>query len=190
MKKTILFFCFSILLISCNNEEIESDYDLINNSKIENVSNMKGESQKIAYKMLNSNEKLLIWQKKLDLLLNLNLNDSQVNYVKELQSTLKIDYFKNESINDKEYLKYLSNMKKIGFSLFNSQEMATYFSNINLEISKLPNGKTTPPDIYCGCSTGDDWCVTGDCYSLYCSGADAGCGWWLQQTCNGFCATN
>lgn len=133
--------------------------------------------------MLNKNEKYDIWQKKLDGIVNSKkLNDSQIKYINELKKSLNSKYLeKNANLKYTNYYNnYLKEMKKIGFTLFSKEEMITYYTKINE--TDLVAGT------HCNCNTSDDWCITGDCFYWHCSTGDAGCGWRLDQECNGLCA--
>ena len=175
------------MFASCVKEDskeiVSSAIDL---NKIKSVIAMNGESQIIAYNMLTAADKFYIWNTKLEILQRTGeLNAKQQHFVRELQETLRVDFFEKErSRTAKEYYNsYLPQMKRIGLSLFTPSEMVANFASINSKI--IVAG---PPVIHCGCNTSDSWCVTGDCYSFYCSSADSGCGWWLGEICNGFCA--
>lgn len=190
VQLSLILTSLFLVLNSCSKEdELTNESERsVNMDKIENVLILKGQGQKIAYRMLNANEKLFIWEDKLSNLLSSNdLNSSQISYIKELQNTLKVENFNLTNQKSAYYKEYLVKMKKIGYTLFSPKEMVSYFSNLNSNINQKYQ---EPPRIHCGCSTADDWCVTGDCYSFYCTTADAGCGWWLGEDCNGFCATN
>lgn len=186
----LLSTCILLVFNSCSEDDslmnnLESN---VNMNKIENVLTLEGQGQKIAYRMLSENEKLFLWQDKLaNLLESIDFNSSQIKYINELRKTLKLEYFYFENQKGKYYTDYLVEMKKIGYTLFNAKEMAIYFSSLDSTYEKVVQN---PPNIHCHCSTSDDWCVTGDCYSFYCTSADDGCGWWLREDCNGFCATN
>lgn len=76
--------------------------------------------------------------------------------------------------------------------LFTNEQMNILFSNFD-ENSSFPKVYSSPNTRgpHCGCNTSDDWCIgSASCFFWQCSTADAGCGWWLQEVCNGFCATN
>lgn len=179
----LTFTLFTSCVKEDSKEIVSSAIDL---NKIKSVIAMNGESQIIAYNMLTAADKFYIWNTKLEILQRTGeLNAKQQHFVRELQETLRVDFFEKErSRTAKEYYNsYLPQMKRIGLSLFTPSEMVANFASINSKI--IVAG---PPVIHCGCNTSDSWCVTGDCYSFYCSSADSGCGWWMGEICNGFCA--
>lgn len=156
--------------------------------KISQVLKMKGESQVLAYKMLNPNEKFYIWETKLTKILGSNnrLSSEQKAFIDEVKSTLDVKYLGSSGIKDKKYLDYLANMKIKGLKIFSKEQMVNYFSSLNYDASI---GNQTEADIHCNCNSSDDWCITGNCFYIgSCSSADGGCGWWLGEVCNGVCA--
>lgn len=156
--------------------------------KINQVLEMKGQSQVLAYKMLNPDEKFYIWETKLTKILNSNkiLSSEQKSFIDEVKSTLDVKYLGSSGIKDKKYLDYLANMKIKGLKIFSKEQMVNYFSSLNYDANI---GNQTEDGVHCNCNSSDDWCITGDCfYWGACSTADGGCGWWLQETCNGYCA--
>jgi hypothetical protein len=188
MKKLLLLIITYLILISCTNE-MDSISENVNQKKIDQIFLMSNDEQIIAYKLLNKYEKKTLWVSKLkNLKIQRNINEIQKKYIDELISTLNVKYFVNDNLTDRHYLSYLSKMKEIGYTIFTAEEMVNNFSNIS---GKSKNYQNRPPMlIYCTCSTVDDWCITGDCYSFgRCDDANAGCGWWLGEDCNGICAT-
>ena len=190
MKKVIYSISFSLFFLifaSCSNDEKMNNQN-INEMKINQVLKMKGESQVLAYMMLNPEEKLQIWESKLTEILNSNkkLNNEQRAFIGEMKLTLDVKYLGSSGIKDKKYLDYLANMKIKGLKIFSKEQLVNYFSSLNYDDSLVNH---TEDGVHCNCSSSDDWCITGDCfYWGACSTADGGCGWWLQETCNGFCA--
>lgn len=178
---------FFLIVISCSSED-KTNYQAINEIKISQVLRMKGESQILAYKLLNPEEKIHIWETKLTKILNSNktLNNEQRIFIDEVKLTLDIKYFGSSGINDKQYMDYLAMMKIKGLKIFSKEQLVNYFSSLNYDDSLVYQ---TEDGVHCNCNSSDDWCITGDCfYWGACSTADGGCGWWLQETCNGFCA--
>lgn len=145
--------------------------------------------------MLSKENKFFIWKTKLNSLKNSpNLNASQKEFVQELISTLKIEYFEeNVLVNHPHYYNvYLKEMKRIGNVLFTSDQMFLYFSKIEDVAARLPeSGGDGGGELKsCNCSSSDDWCVgSATCFVWSCE-RHTGCGWWLKQECNGLCATN
>lgn len=198
---TAVMLMSSMTFTSCSKDDNKTENNIsflredepIDLDKIKSVLALNGESQIIAYRMLNANEKFYLWNEKLQKIINEdNFNTSQRNFIVQIKNSLEVKYFYNTIDDDGHYYynTYLREMKLIGSTLFTKSEMVSCFSQIS---SRLLGGNEVGGDgggaIHCRCATSDDWCITGNCYSLYCNSADGGCGWWLQQTCNGFCAT-
>ncbi len=124
-----------------------------------------------------------------------------------MYSSLKKEYFvpNSESTFSAYFNEYLPKMKEVGLKLFTMEQMNTYFSNFNSQttyphvVANIKADQVIFDDsilnregVHCKCNVDDDWCNSGECFRWVCGEGDIkdiGCGWWLQEDCNGFCAT-
>ena len=127
---------------------------------------------------------------------NSKINDVQTRVIQDLKSHLSIEYFQNPDFRDNES-EYFENMKLEVYAVFGEELSKGYFSsleNIASLNSRLKNTSIIDVGGYnriCNCSTQDDWCVWGsDCFAGFCQQLNSGCGWWLEEPCNGVCASN
>lgn len=190
----IIIAVYTLITFSCTSEDLYlyETNDNLSLDKINNVINLSGQSQIIAYKMLNNNEKVHIWKTKLTQLINSKkLNDIQTSYVKELNRTLNLENFSGDN-SGIYYSEYLNEMKKIGATIFSIEEMQYYFSSINHKNIKQKYIKLMDDNegAHCNCNSTDDWCPWGSkCLRWGCSTRDSGCGWWMAEICNGVCVS-
>lgn len=182
-----------LLAFSCSKEEgVDIQTAEVSMSKIQKVLNLNEESQKMAYGNLNQDEKIFIWQDRLKQISELDrINVKQVSYLNQLAKSITKDNFFNTSKKD-SYTKYLQNMKIKGHEIFSKNEMITYFLTLkNIDgIEKTSDTTIAGAGSDCHCSTEDDWCNYNEkCTSKWCvsEDSDGGCGWFLQQRCEGEC---
>lgn len=197
MKTTTFFllFIFVSVFYSCDNDGVESltSYEI---EKLESLKNLKGESQVIAFKMLSKETKFNFWLEKLgNLQKNNELNNSQKTFINELISTLRIEYFENNAVlnNPNYYNNYLKDMKIVASMLFTQEQMKSFFASIDSSYSnttsKSPSFEGGESSI-CNCNSADDWCIWGSSCFVWSCERHVGCGWWLQEVCNGLCVSN
>ena len=80
MKKIIFGIVATLLLISCENDNLES---INSDAKTNQILELKSENeQKLAYSLLNPEEKAIIWTKHLNSMKLLNsYNEEQINFI-------------------------------------------------------------------------------------------------------------
>ena len=149
-----------MVLFSCskNSDEIESKAGKdVNQLKIENVLSIKnGEDQKIAFGLLNENEKYTLWNEKLkNILNNENLNEQQENLVFNIIKDLNPSVYSSVTNDYDEYFSNIISKKFIqdAEKLFSSKQIKEYFFQIN-EFSKTDAGGIgdNPNDPSCNCN--------------------------------------
>jgi hypothetical protein len=187
MKTKIFLFVFILLPgISC--QQADALTSRVNQSKIDNVKSLQGESQRLAYGMLNSSEKYFVWDQHLrDILNEVTLTQQQTALIHELKNLNSETLFRSTNANAQELT---SNI--IGSWLPKAEG---HFSKDQIQIIAYkihPNPKVTfysqiPP---CGCHQDSayscgmfEYCKGGQ----LCNPADDGCGFFWLQSCNGMC---
>ena len=181
MKKIIFGIVATLLLISCENDNLES---INSDAKVNQILKLESQNeQKLAYSFLNPQEKVTIWKKHLDLMLTSNdYNNKQINFINNLQKSLTINFF-----SDKSKAKDTFNKKIIseGLRIFSKKELYFLITSLSTN-SRL---QQPPPISTCGCSTSSDWCLSGHCNgTAYCLRDSDNCGTFWDYTCNGDCA--
>ena len=181
MKKIIFGIVATLLLISCENDNLES---INSDAKVNQILKLESQNeQKLAYSFLNPQEKVTIWKKHLDLMLTSNdYNNKQINFINNLQKSLTINFF-----SDKSKAKDTFNKKIIseGLRIFSKKELYFLITSLSTN-SRL---QQPPPISTCGCSTSSDWCLSGNCNgTAYCLRDSDNCGTYWDYTCNGDCA--
>ncbi|NNL16636.1 MAG: bacteriocin fulvocin C-related protein [Flavobacteriaceae bacterium] len=113
MKNYLVLFCLGFLLVSCNNEGLDIEEQIVDMSKIEAMKSMDEASQKAAFNILNSNEKhkfrIMIMDRFIE---NNELNDIQIELINELKSNFTSEVYSNKDI--KEYFKNIYAIHWIG----------------------------------------------------------------------------
>lgn len=189
MKKLFLTLSIAVLLFcSCSNNETN---DLQNReTKISAVLNEKNyDTQKIMYRMLSNEDKLQIWQNKIDnMILNDKLNKEQINLIEDLRSNLTAELFDQKKNNDaREIFKSVYVKKFINKAqfLFKPEYFASNFYELNNKVSF----DSDKPD--CTCNQSSIWsCAmqSNDCQSSdKCKTTSDGCGFLTMSSCNGRC---
>lgn len=151
--------------------------------------------QRMAFKLLNNEDKFKIWEIKYALIKNNDykffdgekLNSAQQSIIDELFDSLKETYFTNRT--SVESIAYYNN-----HLLTAIKEAQTYFSKAELKYIfcslKIEGKKQQLPDIECDCSTESDWCSDDTSCSLPCTKTSTfGCGTFLAYSCDGSCGS-
>ena len=104
MKKILTFIAVSFLMFSCTendnlNELNNTEAIIISQSKINQVFETENLiEQKLSYSLLNSHEKLSLWNYKLDKIINSkSLNSKQLKLISELESKFINEIFVEDS---------------------------------------------------------------------------------------------
>jgi len=107
---------FLIILFNCTNENVSpvNNIENISEQKINTILNMSSESdRRLAYDLLNKNEKFSIWKNKMESLINenklfgvtINLTEEQLKLISELNNNLEPYLFSKEQNDKKEFYK-------------------------------------------------------------------------------------
>lgn len=191
MKKLILTLSMSLLLFcSCSDNEAFEKQN--NESKISAVLKEENyDTQKIMYRMLSNEEKLQLWQDKLSTMIQIDeLNEKQIDLIKDLKAHLNADLFDNNGNNDKrEIFKnvYAKDFLKKSQSLFTPKYFTENFYNISNRIAIDDDGPNKPD---CTCNQSSIWSCVGlpDCKaSDKCDTTTDGCGFLGFSECDGRC---
>lgn len=165
-------------------------------SLVDEVLSLDGESQKLAYRMLSVNERHTIWDQKMKSILeNKSLSETQFNFVRNLKTELRPEYFeKNISERNPELYSSFKQLQNEAEQIFNPNELRNYFGNINAVESASDLDIIDDPgsggDRDCNCNKGTDiFCPwTSTCEGIQCKDSESGCGWFWADPCNGVCA--
>lgn len=167
MKKAVIklskLFVILVILNSCSEsiEDSSSSISLGSQVKIDKVLNIKiHKNQKIAYRLLNANEKSLLWSTKLTRVIENNevgvLNLEQKMIIKRLLNKLNLNIFSDEDNNDeKEYFKniYVPSFLEQAKPYFSSDQIGKIFYDLSYEyIDVKSNNLTAFGDDDCNCS--------------------------------------
>lgn len=130
MKK-VFFICITAFAVfSCSNDETEE----ASASKIESVLNIKDEDeQRLAYGLLDENEKLNLWDSKLKTTLeNGELSNNQKELIEDLRKNLKSSLFSDFKNDEKEYFKtiYVNNFLARAKKIFTYEQMTSIFYSL------------------------------------------------------------
>jgi hypothetical protein len=183
MRK-ILFLGVLFTLLSCDNDNLES---INSDAKTNQILELKSENeQKLAYSLLNPEEKAIIWTKHLNSMKLLNsYNEEQINFINEIQKSFTAIYFSNKTKSKDSFNKKVISK---GLKIFSKKELYYLVASLST-YSKLPGQGGPPPISTCGCSTSSDWCFSGNCNgTAYCLRDSDNCGTGWSYTCNGDCA--
>tara|TARA_R110002051_G_C8680193_1_gene491676 strand:- start:604 stop:1257 length:654 start_codon:yes stop_codon:yes gene_type:complete len=195
----------SISFISCN-EDKDSSIEFINESKIQQIIEMvDNQEQKLAYSLLNKNEKYSLWQQKFEIIINSKyFNEGQNQLIKKIKNDLISDifledddsqiYFKNVSIPN--YLKTLKkefNNEDIGFIFYTLDS----YRSLKKDVIKYEDneGGGTGQSKSCDCNRNSMWSCTWWNTSTCLERAELngckilfdGCGFMNSYSCNGKC---
>ena len=182
----------SLIFYSCNkNEDLGLQLN-DSSSKIANVLSINDfEKQKIAFELLNSDEKYTIWENKLENLINSGeLNVSQIEIVRNMLSK-----FTPEVYTESEYRAYFNTIITKDFvvkanKLFTADELNNYFYSMSgLQDRRYDDGRS------CNCNNAT---IGGfDCSGIdfrHCTAPSAGCrdtsfscGVFNTSPCDGIC---
>ena len=195
MQKLIVLLMFLCTIFSCKKEnsgEKSVDMNLINDV----VSISDQSSQKLAYdKILNSAEKLVLWQKRIEKLISENeMTQNQIQHLELLKNSLSVDFFGNKALRDEFMLKSGEEWINKALQIFRKQELYNYFVG-SISKVKFPKDQIAseneavddPSGSSCNCHVGssvtcawrpDDSRVYG------CATSTSGCGWWWAYSCD------
>lgn len=214
MKQIFCIVLFSVILFSCQETELEYSCDpVINKFVLENLAEFSKISvielatydvamQKAIFRSWDPEKKRIAWLDKLQYVLCSNsLSPAESNHIQKLVDHLEVGYFLDENIENyhtsrvkfaNEWINYavteLGWTKK--FIAFLVYRLYTDKAQLDSEIrilKPLNNKATTNSESEpCNCNTSADFCLGGDCNTNGCS-VNGGCGWFLQESCNGSC---
>ncbi|MGB0892160.1 MAG: bacteriocin fulvocin C-related protein [Flavobacteriaceae bacterium] len=204
MKKFLLLLFITFCFFSCTiKEENNIDVEVINHEKINQVLKIKDFSeQKLAYSLLNKNEKFLLWNDRLKEINNLKLSNNQKNLIKELNMLLNNKHFLDDS-NDNVVLKnvlipkYLKKLKEN----FTTKQIGIIFytlipitpSSVTVETGDDGQGGDNGGAKDCDCNKSSmvscQWLNTSSCEDKTCKAPtpENQCGFLLMYPCNGSC---
>jgi hypothetical protein len=172
-------------LFSCTEDKSESKINSnVIVSSIKKINNI--DEQRIAFNLLNSEEKLLVWSDKLNLILeDPNINNAQKTLIIELKNNLKPCCFKDETNDEKEYFKniYVVNYLKEIDKVFTREQIEKIFYNL-YDYRIADNTKKS-----CNCNKGSLFgCgASASCKNKTCTDSNSGCGFMWAWECNGIC---
>jgi hypothetical protein len=189
----LLFFEFSC---SKKNNLIDQE---INVQKINEISQMKDlVAQKISYvEHLNPAEKLVIWNKKFDLLSNRlsTLNTNQKQIISELRTHLTQDVFRTAASRDKFMKDFGNSWTYRAENIFSREQVIRFFTSISMDNDHLKLiSSAVQPDVVqpnCQCSVVSDYCPQYQyCLDWNCEQSSFGCGFLGLFICEGRCKYN
>jgi hypothetical protein len=187
-SKLVALFC-ALLFFSCSKDDATS-------SKVASVLSINDSAeQKVEYSLLNSNEKFIIWDNKINSLLEDNsLNEEQKDLIKELKNNIKPKYFEKSTNDEKEYFKniYVKNYLKKIDKVFNRDQINSIFYSINIKRGNIQNAISDTsrysPRITCDCNRGSLFGCGDSCTITICGNPTPdGCGFMWGWECNGGC---
>lgn len=203
MKFSHLILITVTLLASLNscNKSIESESfnpSSINSIAISQVLKANNsELQKNLYRLLTPSEKSVLWNSKYSKMLTDDiLNFEQRNFIIRLKELATPQYF-IKNTNHKSELKFNKDELKVdAISLFGIS--GAYYllasivdekqANLNFMSNNISSESISAPPNNCSCSKTDDWCsYPTTCIGNNCASTYQGCGWWLEENCNGTC---
>jgi len=211
MKKLIFLFflCFS-LFISCKKAN-NTTFQKVNEDAIMTVMQLKTNSQiKNAYTLLNSNEKLELWNRHFEYFINSkDLTEEQISFITSFKTNwLKKDVFEKTSKTFKKFNQELPNIKYNSLVLFGVSDTYTLLFDLTAFKNKYlkqkiigEQNRNTEKDAHnqngqsgvfgpsndCKCSKTDPYCSVGDCIDNGCNQSSFGCGTLWLFACNGVC---
>jgi hypothetical protein len=190
MKLLRYFLILSVSSIGCRNAATDVNPGSINEQLIEEIFKISNvEAQKAAYATLNSNQKDLIWKKRISTFLSLKQWDkNQIDHLNLLSRIISPQFF-DGSTSDDAIKRMDDKWSPVAIELFGKEVIAplvTSFSNLEQSSTIITNNSRSRVAASCGCNGDSIW----DCKA--CNSADAcsqgtGCGWFLSQSCNKSC---
>lgn len=199
MKKIFLYFCaFALILQSCENSELEDQSD-IDQAKIESLKTMSPENQRVAFNLLNHNERSKFWNDRIDhILKSEKLNSEQKQSINKLKKLVKPQLF--DSNNDM-FIEDLKGWVMENEVNFEKETFAIYFNSMSDIDTSMKRAVLTHEDdpgggggySDCQCSTESDYCWLSytygmTCQSTSCNWDGSGCGTLGVYACNGKCS--
>lgn len=181
-------FLLVFVLFSCDKESIKEEQSInASSQKVEQVLELKGDKQKLAYALLTSVEKVKVWQKHLEIEFEKDIyNKSQKDYINYALNSIDPSWF-NEN-RKPEISNKIVEIRKIGFKYFSKNQLYNLIASLNGNSDLLVN-KADAPLGMCTCNHVEDWCSYGsDCFGTpYCGYSTSGCGDWMSNACTGIC---
>jgi hypothetical protein len=163
----------------------------VNQNSVNLIQGLVGSEQKVAYLLLNNDEKSAVWKTKFEsIIANESLNTAQKDFIKRMILLLKKNLLgsSNTSVNKIT----LTNLAKESITLFEYNEAYKLMTTLEVKIKQgpQPNLSDDPGGdiIRCNCSKDSDWCLTGDCKETNpsCEGGN-NCGTFWNYKCDGKC---
>lgn len=185
-KLLFLLVSISLFFSNCQDDtELSTELPIVNE-----ILSLEGESQKLAYRMLSSDERYAVWNHKFKSVLEKeNLNEAQLDFVLNLKRELRPEYFESDlSETNVELYDRFQVFKKEAIKLFEKEELKSYFSNINVEVGDEEGGGSGKRDCNCNKNASLFCPWTSTCEGISCNESSSGCGWFWQDPCNGVCA--
>lgn len=215
-----LCFCGIILFalcISCSKEKSQAsqpassvDYGLI-----KDVEQLNGQTVaiKLAVRMLNPQEKAVLWQRQLGFYLEADLNKDQKTYLTQVRNFITAQLFEDNSNLSSTY-QSLEQLEEKGRQLFELPLLSNIVTNIHTEqfciesvkkghlnvpasnvTSSASSKAVVTPDLdnppSCTCSGADDWCGSSTFCQwtspATCKTSTLGCGLFGMFSCDGTC---
>lgn len=136
--------------------------------------------QKIMYNSLSPNEKVELWSKKLDAVLDLRrFSKVQRKFIMEVKEILNPNLFEYGNINNFDD----QIIKQKAFELFGVDESRNILSSLSINNPEL---NFAQPTADCICSVESSWCGNIACGYDFCK-EGSGCGTLFLYTCDGKC---
>jgi hypothetical protein len=214
MKQILWIVLLSIVLLSCEQTELEYSCDpVINKYVLENKAEFSHVSvteltsydvalQKAVFRSWDPDKKRDAWLDKFhQVLCSVSLSTEESDHIQKLIDHLEVGYFLDENIQKNyahrvqfadEWLGYAT--KDLGWSkqfiAFLVYRLYTNQSQFEAELSAIKsiNAETSTDSESgtCNCNISTDFCSGSSCYSNGCIVA-SGCGWIWSSPCNGSC---
>lgn len=207
MKKFIFICIVAMGMLSCSTDQTnDANLNEADALKIESVlkSNGDQESQKVVYRLLNENEKFLLWKNRFDILSQESqLKASQRALVLELRDKLTVSVFSDTRNDEQEYFKniYIPNYLERLKNEFSFDEIRILFYSLSTysfspgginELQAFDSSDRGGGDAKkdCNCNQNSLFsCNAGlGCQNKTCEKKSWGCGIFLLWECNGLCS--
>lgn len=190
MKKILLLFVVAVAtLTSCSNDE-SNNIDALKLESVISTTN-KNNEQRVAYSLLNPDEKFSLWNNQFNELLDENsLNTNQKDLIRELQKNVKVSFFSEEVSDEKEYFKNIfvpNYLVKLQLEFSNESINEIFYS---LKPSRITPILINNPGVTKGCDCNQGSLFggcSGNCEEKTCKGSSTGCGFLWAWECNGVC---
>lgn len=166
------------------------------------VLEMQGDKQKMAYRLLNAEEKASLWREKLEkALMSDTKSEEQKNFIGRQLERIKPSLFTIGSAENRAMKIDIPVLRKEAEALFGERLSFVLFGQLNGS-SPVPGVASVAAAENCECCLWDNWCPkikeTGNrrtCYYtsgpgpyILCLSSELGCGWLWMAPCNGMCA--